>query len=145
MAGGAQLNDIGVLIVEDDPQVRAALAGLVGTISVCRFIVSRPSADALLDWVTTYRPDVLLLDLLMPGRPPLEALAELTARGDPARVVVVSAVGEPEAIEAAFAAGASGYVLKADAPGAVREAIPAVVRGQRYLSATLRLEHPDLL
>lgn len=85
------------------------------------------SGDEALSLVHRRLPEVVLLDLAMPGPPGLACIAQIVAEQPTVRVVVLAEVAEPELIEAAFKHGAWGYVVKSiedrDLPSAIRQAV----------------------
>lgn len=126
-----------VLVVDDDQRVRAALPRLIESWPGFEVVGVRESADGLGLAVVHLRPDVVVLDLDMPGRSPIHAIEDLGYRGKPAKVLVLSALGGAASVRASLDAGAEGYVLKEDGPEALREGLEAVVMGGRYLSRGL--------
>ena len=83
------------------------------------------------------QPDVLLLDLVLPGRSGIEALPDLLADGPRMRVLVLSMQDDPTYVRQAFAAGASGYLLKEAADAELMKAIRDVAEGKRYVHSLL--------
>lgn len=112
---------IRVLFVDDSPDITAALGGCIDHEPDMESAGSLASADDLASEIRTRRADVVLIDMTMPGRKPLEALREVKK----ARVIVFSGRSDQEAIESAAEAGASGFLSKsAEVPvilAAVRE------------------------
>ena len=101
-----------ILIVENDPGMRRLVAAVLAPLSP-EIIECDDGADAL----ATYRaqsPDVVLMDIAMPGLDGISATAVLTAAHPGARVVMVTNYDDVDLREAAAAAGACGYVLKED-------------------------------
>ena len=94
-------------------------------------------ADTAVALVGELRPDVLVLDLVMPGRPSLEAIAEVRARSPETRVVILTMEAEPAMARRALAAGASAYVLKEAADSELLQAIRAAAAGDSYLDPGL--------
>jgi DNA-binding NarL/FixJ family response regulator len=82
-------------------------------------------------------PDVILLDLVMPEKTGLEALPQLKHENPDAQVLILSMQDEPRYVREAFAAGASGYVLKEAADNEVVAAIREVAGGGRYVNPEL--------
>lgn len=124
-----------ILLVDDDAQVRSSVPPLLLAIDESyRVVTSLPSADNLADAVIRHQPDIVLLDIDMPGRSPFHAIEDIRYRGGPTRVVVFSALGDAPTVRACLAAGAAGYILKMDAPEALQEGIETVLAGRRYLS-----------
>lgn len=121
--------------MDDDRPVRDAVEAIVGGTPGCDVVGCLRNADGLVDAVVRLRPDVVLLDLDMPGRNVIEAVMELTRyRADPARICILSGIAERWAVETALAVGARGYVVKLDGPGAIRAAVRRVFNGEVALS-----------
>jgi DNA-binding NarL/FixJ family response regulator len=80
-------------------------------------------------------PDVIVVDICMPGMSGLEAAACLRRRGSQVPVVCLTAYEEPEMVEAAWAAGALAYVVKASLAVDLVPAVRAALAGQRFVSA----------
>jgi len=125
-----------ILVVDDHPLTRDALASLLtqGGFDVVGEAADGAEAVARAEEL---RPDVILLDLRMPGTDGVAALRELAARGNPARVLVVTSFTEPSAVLPAVRAGAAGYVFKDVDPPALAAAIRSVHLGHTLL-------HPDV-
>ncbi|MBV8616320.1 MAG: response regulator transcription factor [Acetobacteraceae bacterium] len=128
---------IRVGIVDDHPVVRDGLAAILGLqpdIKVVGEAETGREACALFD---RQRPDVLLLDLKMPGMDGLEVVQTLCAAHPEARIVILTTYGGDEDIFRSLKAGAKGYLLK-DAPRQqILEAIRTVHAGGRYLPAAI--------
>ena len=92
------------------------------------------SAFRIIDSLT---PDVVLMDIAMPGMDGVLATREIGRRAPKARVLIVSAHDQVNDVLDALEAGAAGYALKSDGPETLIEAIRVVSRGQRYVAATL--------
>jgi two-component system NarL family response regulator len=128
---------IRVGIVDDHPVVRDGLAAILSLqpdIKVVGEAATGREACALFD---RQRPDVLLLDLKMPGMDGLEVVQTLCAAHPEARIVILTTYGGDEDIFRSLKAGAKGYLLK-DAPRQqILEAIRTVHAGGRYLPAAI--------
>jgi len=122
-----------VLLADDNAFVRDALEPALRRWG-CTVVGVRDTADGLVEFVVRERPDVLILDLDMPGRSPLHLIEDLRLREHPTRILVYSALGDQEIVRQCLEGGVRGYVLKADPPGSLREALNAVLGGGRYLS-----------
>jgi DNA-binding NarL/FixJ family response regulator len=82
----------------------------------------------------THTPDVVVMDISMKGASGLEAVRNIRARDDRARILVFSMHGEAALVKTAFNAGASGFVTKSSEPAALIQAIRSVARGERAMS-----------
>ena len=122
---------IRVIIVDDHPIVRDGIASVLEAEPDIVVAASVASAEEMLDAVTRDRPDVILLDLALPGMGGVEAISRLRQAGAPP-VVIFSAHEDAEAMVEAVRAGARGYVVKG-APGAeIIAAIREVAAGGSY-------------
>lgn len=105
---------VGVLCVDDNDHVADAIRVWLGSHPGFQWRGRLPTADDLLTTAQRERPDLVLLDLDMPGRDPFDAVAELATRQPEVRVVVFSGHVRGDLIERALAAGVWGYVSKND-------------------------------
>jgi len=128
---------IRVLLADDHEIVRDGVKRLLDGTSDIRVCGEASSGDAVVDLVGQAAPDVVVLDVSMPGRGFLEILRELRERHPRVRTVVLSAHAEEEYAERAIKAGAAGYVMKERTPSDLLEAIRRASRGLRYVSETL--------
>jgi DNA-binding NarL/FixJ family response regulator len=122
-----------VLCVDDNPDVAEVLAAAVDAEDDMRSVGVLASADALCDEIESRRPDVVLVDLTMPGRPPVEAIEEAAARFPTARAVVVSGYDDPATVDEAVTRGAWGFVSKSSGVDRMLDAVRAVARGEAFL------------
>jgi DNA-binding NarL/FixJ family response regulator len=120
---------IRVLIVDDSPDVAASLSDLLSLQDdiVTAGVIHR--ADRLGEQVDSLKPDVILLDLSMPGADPLVVLQDLVSRIPDQGVLVCSAYEDPARMESAMKAGARGYVSKMDEVETIVRAIRTVAGG----------------
>lgn len=128
---------IRLLIADDHAIVRTGFKALVARQPDMIFVGEAHNAEQLLAVAEHVRPDILVVDLQMPGGGSLEAIRELCQIPDGPRAVVFTAFESPTDVLLAFRAGASAYVVKGSNPETVITAIRAVHRGQRYLDPTL--------
>jgi two-component system, NarL family, response regulator NreC len=115
--------------------VRTGLRLLLETQPGWKVVAESGDAETAARDVRMHHPDVLVLDLIMPGRASLEVLREL--RRDAVSTVVLTMESDPAMARAALTAGASAYVLKEAADDHLLEAIRAVAAGRTYLDPTL--------
>jgi DNA-binding NarL/FixJ family response regulator len=128
------------VLVADDHQL---LLDRVVSILDCEFSVVGTVRDGmtLIDAEAELTPDVLVIDISMPGMSGLEAAACIRRRGSHAVVVCLTAHHEPEVIEAAWRAGALGYVSKTSLAHDLVPAVRAALDGRRFLSESAA--HPS--
>jgi DNA-binding NarL/FixJ family response regulator len=126
-----------LLIADDHAMFRdglAALLGRTGEFEIAGFAADGREAVRL---ALAHKPDVVVMDLAMPGMNGLEAVQELRRRAPRIRVLVLSMFATLAHAQRAFAAGASGYVLKEAGAGELREAIRRVHAGRGVLDRRL--------
>ena len=115
-----------VLCVDDSVDLTRATGKLINTQADLENAGALHSADGLLEEVKRRRPDVVLMDLTMPGPPPIEAVAQLARQAPWCRVVVYSGHSDEELIDSAFRAGARAFTSKGKDPLEVLEVIRRV-------------------
>ncbi len=120
---------IRLLCVDDHAFLVDGLKARFALDSSLVFVGRLPSADALVPEVKRLKPDVVLLDIEMPGRDPFEATDDLKRQCPDTRVVFLSAYVKDHYVSAAFKAGAWGYYSKSDEPDAIIEGIRKADRG----------------
>jgi len=123
-----------VLCVDDNPLVLEALGLKLSLLTGFHWLTPLSSADELVAEVRRQMPDVVLLDIDMPGRDPLEALAELTLNEPLTRVLMFSGLSRGDLVERAIDAGAWGFLSKHADLEAIVSAIHLVASGQFFLS-----------
>ena len=128
---------IRVLVVDDHPVVRQGLRTFLDLQDDLEVVGESADGESCVDDAERLLPDVILLDLRMPGADGVAALHGLRAAGNPARVLVITSFTEPAAVLPAVRAGASGYVYKDIDPPALAAAIRSVHAGHVLL-------HPDV-
>jgi DNA-binding NarL/FixJ family response regulator len=126
-----------IVIVDDHAMVRSGLRLLLESEGEFAVVAEAGDIEAGLKVVESKRPQVILLDVNMPGRPSLPAIPELLAASPGAAVVVMTMQDEPAYARAALSAGASGYVLKEAAEAELLEAVRAAASGRTYLNPQL--------
>lgn len=128
-----QSNSIRILIVDDHPVVRAGLVSMLGTQSELQVIGSASSGDEALNIIQRDSPDVVLLDLRMPGMNGVETLLAIKRLGLAVRVIILTSYETDEDIYRAVQAGAQGYLLKDTSLREMVEAIKVIDGGKRYI------------
>jgi two-component system response regulator NreC len=128
---------IRVLVVDDHAVVRSGLRRLLDAEPDIETVGEAPNADRAVFEALEGKPDVVLLDLMMPEKGGIEGMPALLQAVPDVRVLVLSMQDDPRYVRAAFEAGASGYVLKEAADTEVVAAIRAVSAGERYVHPAL--------
>ena len=128
---------VSIVIVDDHAMVRSGLRLLLESAGGISVVAEAGDVDTALRCAREHRPDIVLLDINMPGRPSLPAIPELLAAAPGAAVVVMTMQDEPAYARAALTAGASGYVLKEAAEVELLEAVRAAAAGRTYLNPSL--------
>jgi DNA-binding NarL/FixJ family response regulator len=126
-----------VLIVDDHTVVRSGLRLLLDAEPDIETVGEAPNADRAVFEAIESKPDVVLMDLVMPEKGGIEGMPAVLKAVPTAKVLVLSMQDEPRYVRAAFAAGASGYVLKEAAEAELVAAIREVANGGRYVHPTL--------
>ena len=136
---------IRVVIVDDHAVVRSGLRLLLDGEEDIHVEDEGGSADEAVRLARLHKPDVVLLDVTMPGRSGLEAAAEIAQAAPGARILVLSMHDDPSYVREAFASGASGYLLKeaADAAAAALAAADPLSDREREVLRLLALGHTN--
>jgi two-component system response regulator NreC len=128
---------IRIVIVDDHAVVRSGLRLLLEAEIDLEVAAEAGDAREAVLTVRAERPDVVLLDVTMPGESGIEALPKLLHEAPETKVLVLSMQDDPRYVREAFAAGASGYVLKEAADAEVVGAVREVAAGNSYVHPTL--------
>jgi DNA-binding NarL/FixJ family response regulator len=115
---------IRVLVVDDHPLFRDGLAGLLATVDDVEVVGSAGEGEVAVRLSAELSPDVVLMDLNMPGLPGLEAIRRIVRLDGAPAVLVLTMVDDDDSVAAAMQVGARGYLLK----GAVQEEVLAALR-----------------
>jgi len=129
---------IRVLIADDQRVVREGLSMLVTLIDDVEVVGVACDGDEAVRQAETYRPDVVLMDLRMPGLDGIAATASLRERLPAARVLVLTTYADEDAIVPALRAGARGYLTKDASAEQIETAIRAVHAGQTHLDPAVQ-------
>ena len=121
---------IRVLMIDDHPIVRSGIRMLLERASDIVIVGEADRGDAAFHLVNSLYPDVLLLDMEMPGKSGREVARDLQEAGSPVRVLALSAYDDEDYIMELLATGAAGYLCKEEAPETIIEAVRGVARGE---------------
>ena len=128
---------IGIVVVDDHAVVRSGLRLLLEAEEDLTVLAEAGNAREAVFEVRAHTPDVILLDLVMPGESGIDAVPKLLHEAPDAKILVLSMQDDPQYVREAFAAGAKGYVLKEAADAEVVDAIRQVAAGGSYVHPTL--------
>lgn len=133
---------IKVVIADDHPVFLAGLEALLSATAGIEVVGRAASGDDVLPNVVTHRPDVVVLDLNMPGPGGIATIRELSARS-PARILVLTMYDDDSLVFDAVRAGALGYVLKGAHPDEIVLGVEAVARGEAVFGTALAARMAD--
>jgi two-component system, NarL family, response regulator NreC len=126
-----------VVLADDHAVVREGLRLLLERDGATEVVAEAADGDSVLRYVRGHKPDVLVLDLNMPGRDTLEVIPEVLEVSPATRVVVLTMQPDPAFARAALLAGASGYILKDAAHEELLRAIECAKTGRTYVDPTV--------
>ena len=126
-----------VVVVDDDGLVRAGLRLILGGSDTVDVVGEAPDGHEALTVVERERPDVVLMDIRMPGLDGLAATLRLAERGSTARVLVLTTFDTDEMVLTALRHGAAGFLLKDTPPPDLVEAVVRAARGEPMLSPSV--------
>lgn len=148
---------IKVLLADDHPLVRSGIRATLSVDSDVHLVGEATNSNDVRSLCLLLEPDVLLLDLNMPGPRPVETVSYLRQNCPRLKVIVLTAYDDDAYVRGLLAAGVAGYVLKDEAPETVLKAVRTVVNGGTWFSQTIvqglvqqtghlahSLEHPPL-
>lgn len=125
---------IRVMLVDDHALVRMGFRMLLANAAI-EVVAEAQNGEEACQQVATVKPDVLVMDLSMPGMGGMEAVRRLLAQDPKLKVLVLSAHEDTAHPQRVLRAGALGYLAKRSAPEALIAAVTAVARGERYMDA----------
>lgn len=128
---------IRLLLVDDHPVLRAGLANVLNYQPGIKVVAEADDGATAIALWRTHRPDVMLLDLSMPGMDGIETLERLHSEFPEARVLMLTSSDAPEDIRHALKAGAGGYVTKNVRRAELVAAIRGVFAGERAIGASV--------
>lgn len=121
-----------IVLVDDEALIREAFSMLIGSFGNCRLVGIASGGEEAVDLVERLAPDLVLMDLSMPGIDGAEATRRVKARKPGTRVIALTALCDPDTIARGIESGIDGYLLKRASSRELREAIDAVMDGKRY-------------
>ncbi|MGQ9599151.1 MAG: response regulator [Anaerolineae bacterium] len=134
------METIRIFIADDHAVVREGLRALIGTEPGMEVVGEAADGREAVEQVKALRPDVILLDLVMPHKNGIEAIQEITADNSEARILVLTSFADDDKVFPAIKAGALGYLLKDSSPDQLLQAIREVYQGEPSLDPTIALK-----
>jgi DNA-binding NarL/FixJ family response regulator len=132
------MRPVRILVVDDHPVVRDGLRLMVETQDSMKVVAEAASGEAALVAFAEHLPDVVVMDLRLPGMSGAQAAAALQRDHPQAKVIILTSYGQEAEIEAALKAGARAFLRKDADRGQLLDAIRTVSAGGRYLPAGIR-------
>jgi DNA-binding NarL/FixJ family response regulator len=150
---GQQATSIKVLVVDDHGMIRDGISGLLSLEPDIDIVGTAENADEAIAQTVELQPDVILMDINMPGISCFDAIQIIRSRLEKTKVILVTAHEHDEYLEQAFRVKANGYILKSEGMTVLADAIREVMKGRVHLSpeimnrlviqgSDIRLEHP---
>jgi len=131
------MNPTLVLIADDHALVRAGIRALLERIPNTEVVAEASDGREAMELIAKRQPDIVLMDIAMPGLNGLEATRQIVKTWPPVRVIILSMHSSEEYVWQALKAGARGYLLKGASLAELELALSFVVRGEIYLSPPL--------
>ena len=128
---------IRILVVDDHAIVRSGLRRVLDAEPDIETVSEAENAERAVFEAMEHKPDIVLMDVVMPGKSGIEGLPALLQAVPGVHVLILSMQDDPRYVREAFEAGASGYVLKEAADTEVITAVRAVAAGERYVHPAL--------
>ncbi len=122
-----------IMIVDDHEVVRLGLKSLLDQYPQYEVISEAKNAKEAIAQVETYQPDIVLMDIRLPGKSGIEACEEIKQNFPDVKVIMLTSYAEDEMLFSAIKAGASGYILKQIDSAGLAKSIEAVARGEASL------------
>jgi len=127
-----------IILADDQLLIRAGIRALFETLSDYKLVAECSDGHAALSAIQEFAPDVILLDIAMPGPSGIEVARSIRQFDTCIRILVLSSIDRPEIVEQAMLAGANGYLLKDFILEELVEALKTVLLDETYLSPRIR-------
>jgi DNA-binding NarL/FixJ family response regulator len=128
---------IRICIVEDDPIIRGGLVEVIRNSESCDLLDAFETAEELIGKFRELQPDVVLMDIQLPGRSGIECVRELKIKSPKTQFLIISVFEDNENIFDALCAGATGYLLKSTDSQKLIQSIKDIYRGESPMSGTI--------
>ena len=128
---------IKILIYEDNPQLREGLTMLINGSEGFEVLAAYKNCNNVIDEVQAWKPDVILMDIDMPGTNGIEGLKQIRAVGSEVKILMLTVFDDNKNVFDAIKAGASGYILKKTAPARLLEYIAEAASGGAPMTSSI--------
>jgi DNA-binding NarL/FixJ family response regulator len=125
------MEKISVVIADDHPITRAGIRKFLEKAPDIEVVGEASDGESALSLVKEFKPDVLLLDMEMPGKKGLDVARELQEAGSPVKILALSTYDDKQYIFGLLSTGAAGYLVKDEVPQTIVEAVRGVAQGQQ--------------
>jgi DNA-binding NarL/FixJ family response regulator len=132
-----RVHTVRVALVDDHDMVRLGVRDFVASLPGYKIVGEAATARAAFQMIESTKPDIVVMDIALPGMDGIVATREVLRRVPGTRVVVLSAHKQIHDVRDAIDAGAIGYVLKADPPETLQQALEHAARGALYVAPNL--------
>jgi DNA-binding NarL/FixJ family response regulator len=140
------MTTIRVVVADDHPVAREGLSNLLNKAVEIEVVGEADNGAEVLPLIEGLTPDVLVLDMEMPGLTGMEVARQLQAIKSPVRILALSAHDDKEYIQGLLSSGAAGYLTKEEVPQAIIEAVRGVARGEHgWVSRQVAMQMADWL
>jgi len=129
-----ETSGIRVLLADDHALVRAGLRALLHSLGGIQVVAEAGSGDEAVEVTQRHQPDVILMDIAMPGLNGLDAAVRIRKQSPSVRLIILSMYTNEDYVRQALSVGASGYLQKGADPAELELAIKAVMRDETYLT-----------
>lgn len=131
MTGEAE--SIEIVVADDHPVVRSGLRSVLTEHGDMEVVGEAADAEETIRKVNAFKPDVLVLDLMMPGGPTVDSISELRRISPDTQIIVLTMQSDPAYARTALREGASGFILKEAAKDTLADAVRKVAAGGTYV------------
>lgn len=138
--GDTKTDKIGVLVVDDHDVVRVGLCALIAAQSDMMVVGEASDGDRAVEMALSTRPDVILMDLVMPQVSGIDAIIQIKQNDPTAKILVLTSFAEDHQVYQAVKSGALGYLLKNSSPRDLIQAIRQVNQGEPVLQPSIALK-----
>ncbi len=125
---------IRVVLIDDHSKVHLAIAALLTMLDDIELVAQGSSGQEAVDLCTDFQPDIVLMDVIMPGMNGIDATRDILAQHPNIKIVALSGFQDEDSVKAMLAAGAVGYVLKTSSAQEIASAIRSAYAGSSILS-----------